>query len=196
VDLPEAAGHAAPRVRAHPGGAHQVDGEQLQGPPGDRPGQQPAELTGRPDDRGALEGEQHPPGAGREQGLRGQFDAAHDAGGVASGELVEDLRPEAGQVPDPAGAGVGDQRPGGDDPVVVRHQRAELGAVGRHDAGQHRGRQVGRGQQQSLAGELAHLEGLVHPLPAGHVLVEERGHHRVRVHRQVPAELAAGPPQP
>ena len=98
-------------------------------------------------------------------------------------------------MPHPSGPRVGDQRSRGDDAVVVRHQLTELPAVGRQDPGQHRGSEVGRGQQQPLVEELAHLEGLVNALPAGDVLVEERGHHRVRVYRQVPAELARRRPQ-
>ncbi len=194
VELPEAADHAAPGVLAHPRGAHQVDREQLEGPFRYRPGQQPAQLVWAADLRGAVVGEQYATGARREQRFGGQLHPALYAGGVALGELVEDQRPEAGDVPDPARPGVGDQWPRGDDVVVVRHQLAQLTAVGRQDPGQHRGSEVGRGQQQPFGEELAHLEGLVNALPAGDVLVEERGHHRVGVHRQVPAKLPGGRP--
>ena len=62
------------------------------------------------------------------------------------------------------------QRPRGHDAVVVRHQLAELAAVGRHDPGQHGRRQVLRGEHESLGHELADLEGLVHAVPPGDIL--------------------------
>jgi hypothetical protein len=51
----EAAGHAAPRVLAHPRGAHQVDREELKGPLRHRPGQQTVQLVRAADDRGAVD---------------------------------------------------------------------------------------------------------------------------------------------
>src|SRR5690349_14324044 len=44
VELTEAAGHPAPRIFAHPRGAHQVDREELEGPLRYRPGQQAPQL--------------------------------------------------------------------------------------------------------------------------------------------------------
>src|SRR5215469_1025806 len=45
VERPETVGHAALRVLAHPGRAHEVDGEQLDRPLRNRVGQQLADLA-------------------------------------------------------------------------------------------------------------------------------------------------------
>ena len=182
-------------VFAHPRGAHEVDRVQLNRPPGHRTGQQPPQLAGAGDPRGAVEGQQHAAGARREQRLGGQFHAADRAGGVTIGPAGSTPAAPGQARSWPPGPAVLDQRSRGDDAVVVGHQRAELAAVGRQDPGQHRGGQVHRAQQESFCRELADLEGLVNAMPAGDILVEERGHHGVRVQRQVAAQLPGGRPQ-
>ena len=66
VDRPEAVGDAAPRVLAHPRGAHQVDRVHLHRGLGHRAGQQVPQLAGAADLGRAVEGEQHPARSRRE----------------------------------------------------------------------------------------------------------------------------------